>query len=311
MGLGVPALLFCVVVPLFMVVFLSHAARINRLDEEYFREYYGFLYSDYRFTKDVGSMSAAEGRLAKLFIILNHRVNLVWGAVIHCQTMLLVVASVLGRIWHEFYQVLVVSGLLVAFLVLIVLLRPFRRNTTQWLQQMSTAVLCATCLSIMAFVKPDGMDARQIDGSNKASKAVAIWVLVINISFLIITVLLLFYCAIRQLFKKTADDASSRGALGGRGAAALAAAHASGFLTQQDQGNVAGRGQPDLVVVELADVSDVQLSNYAPPASNGECIANSSWSDEEPMLSSDHEDSCAAGQASSASGVKLTLPTMR
>ncbi|WIA15681.1 hypothetical protein OEZ85_002307 [Tetradesmus obliquus] len=125
-GLGVPAVLFCVAVPIFVVVWLQHAQHAGRMNQERFIACYGFMYSNYRIDPPVPH----GGRLARLLSSARYRVNIVWDAVVHCQTLMLVFIAVYCRIWHEFYQAQLLSAALAVYLLAIAVFRPFRLLAT-------------------------------------------------------------------------------------------------------------------------------------------------------------------------------------
>jgi hypothetical protein len=189
-GVGVPALLFCAGVPVFVVAWLQHALNTGRLDDDSFTARYGFMYSNYR----IDPPMPHGGRLAKLLSTAGYRVNIAWDAVIHLQTLLLVFIAVYCRIWHEFYQAQLLCAALAAYMVAIAVFRPFRLLASQCLQTASVAVLLMTCLCVTTLIKPDAMDTSQLLGYRQAADSLAIFVLVINGMFIVVAAALLIGC---------------------------------------------------------------------------------------------------------------------
>jgi hypothetical protein len=199
-GVGVPAVLFSAVVPVFVVAWLMHALRTGSLTSAGFVQRYGFLYSNYR----IDFPTPQGGSIVKLLTAARRRVNIAWDAVVHCQTLLLVFTGVYGTVWHEFYQTLLLSSVLGAYLLLVVMFRPFRLPSSQCLQAASFAVLCMTCTCVLSFIRPDALDQRQEDWYKQAGKVIAVFVMVSNGLFLVVTLGLLLWCVLPFRRRRTA-----------------------------------------------------------------------------------------------------------
>jgi hypothetical protein len=207
-GVGVPALLFCAAVPVFVLVWLQHALHTGRLNDERFTARYGFMYSSYRIDPPVPHC----GRLARLLSAARYRVNIVWDVVVHCQTLLLVFIAVYCRIWHEFYQAQLLCAALAAYMLGIAVFRPFRLLASQCLQTASVTVLLMTCMCITTFIKPDALDTRQLLGYQQAAGSVAIFVLMINGLFLAVALAMLIACLFPTIGKKKSGTAAAAAA---------------------------------------------------------------------------------------------------
>jgi hypothetical protein len=215
LGVGVPALLFCAAVPLFVLVWLQHALHTGRLNDDKFTARYGFMYSNYR----IHPPKPHGGRLARLLSAARYRVNIVWDVVVHCQTLLLVFIAVYCRIWHEFYQAQLLITALAAYMLGIAVFRPFRLLASQCLQTASVAVLLMTCICVTTFIKPGALDTRQLLGYQQAAGSVAIFVLVINGLFIAVALAMLLACAFPSWTRKkssTPPAAAATAPQGGR-----------------------------------------------------------------------------------------------
>eukprot|EP00775_Hariotina_reticulata_P012393 gene12393-12528_t len=171
-AVGIPALVCMVLVPVSVASLLLWAAGTKRLHSLEFQTRFGFMYSDYktdllgrRQLKTSSSVSMSPDIARRL---LQQHLSLVWDAVIHVQTVVLVCVSVVGMLLHEYYQTLILTAVFGTYLILIAWLRPFRNRSVQRLQDMSSATLCLTCLLILFFIPPDYMDDRQNGDYKKA-----------------------------------------------------------------------------------------------------------------------------------------------
>jgi hypothetical protein len=204
-GVGVPALVFCAAVPVFVLVWLQHALHTGRLNDQRFTARYGFMYSNYRIHPPVPH----GGRLSMLLSSARYRVNIVWDVVVHCQTLLLVFIAVYCRIWHEFYQAQLLSAPLAAYMLGIAVFRPFRLLASQCLQTASVAVLLMTCMCVTTFIKPDALDTRQLLGYHQAAGSVAVYVLLITGLFLAVALAMLVACLFPTIGKKKNSTAAA------------------------------------------------------------------------------------------------------
>jgi hypothetical protein len=218
-GIGVPAIVFIVAMPLLIVAVLWAAAHRQLLQEEWFMQKFGFMYSDYEVHQErEAPLRALISRDVSTFASwCRHRMALVWDAVIHVQTVALMFISVYGMMIHEYYQVLILTVVFGFYLILVVWLRPFRVHANQRLQAASTAVLFGTSLCMLTFIEPDGLDAQQQQGYDKGKNAMGVVVLVVNALFVVIAVALLVASAV-HLAKRTlrSEDAEQQG-VDGRG----------------------------------------------------------------------------------------------
>jgi hypothetical protein len=189
-GVGVPAILFCAAVAVFVLARLQHALHTNCLSDQRFTARYGFMYSNYR----IDPPMLHGGRLARLLSTIRYRVNIVWDVVVHCQTLLLVFIAVYCRIWHEFYQVQLLCAALTAYMLVITVFRPFRLLASQCLQTAAVAVLLMTCMCVTTFIKPDALDRNQLLGYQQAAGSIAVFVLIINGLFVAAALALLVSC---------------------------------------------------------------------------------------------------------------------
>jgi hypothetical protein len=180
-GVGVPACIFCAVVPLFVATWLMRALRMRTLAAKDFVQYFGFLYSNYKTDIPIPE----GGSLVKHLNAVRYRVNIAWDAVVHLQSLLLVFIGVYGTTWHEFYQTSALFTLLAAYLLMIVLFRPFRLPSIQFLQSACFAVLCFTCTCVLLLIKPDDMDSKQEANYTRAASVFAVLILVFNGVFLL------------------------------------------------------------------------------------------------------------------------------
>uniref|UniRef100_A0A383W129 TRP C-terminal domain-containing protein n=1 Tax=Tetradesmus obliquus TaxID=3088 RepID=A0A383W129_TETOB len=110
--------------------------------------------------------------------------------------------SVYGMKMHEYYQVLILTVVFGAYLLLVVLLRPFRVHANQRLQAASTALLLITSLCMLTFIKPDGLDEQQQRGYEGRKTAMGVVVRAVNALFVAVGLALLVASAV-QLARRT------------------------------------------------------------------------------------------------------------
>eukprot|EP00775_Hariotina_reticulata_P006417 gene6417-6648_t len=120
-AVGIPAAIIVAAVPLAVVILLVWAYHSERLHNPGNRGCFGFMYSDYNI-KQVESSSSLNAVVADskdvghlyqywpLRKALLQHVTLVWDAVIHVQTIILVYVSVCGMLLHEYYQTLALAA---------------------------------------------------------------------------------------------------------------------------------------------------------------------------------------------------------
>jgi hypothetical protein len=203
-GVGIPAVLIVIAVPLAVAALLWGAAEAGRLHTAKFKGYFGFMYSDYNISH-VGRQQqpgtripGARGRCLLILKWLKGHLVLAWDAVIHIQTVLLVCVSVVGMLAHEYYQTLALAAVFGSYLICIAWLRPFRMRKVQQLQSLSSAVLLLTCLLVLLFIPPDFMDDRQHAFYQGAQPVAGVLLLVVNILFIAFSVVLLLRCVWRM-----------------------------------------------------------------------------------------------------------------
>jgi hypothetical protein len=120
-----------------------------------------------------------------------HGLPLVWDAVIHLHSFILVVLSILGMRLHEYYQLLLLCATLGSYLMLIIWIRPFKAGSQQ-LQTLSVCVVFWTSSLSLTFVQPSGVsEAEAQDKSglmNKMEDAAAHLIIAGNALYLLFIV---------------------------------------------------------------------------------------------------------------------------
>jgi len=199
-GVGLPAVLLCVGIPIFVAWLLLWGAHGKRLHTAEFMGRYGFMYSDYNIAnieKQIESSSVprwtSHAAAMKQYLILT------WDAVIHVQTVILVCVSVSGMVLHEYYQTLILAAVIAVYLVMVVWLRPFRAVHSQKLQGLSYAVLLATCLLLLVFIPPALMDNRQETFYQKAQPVAGVLLCTLNFGYVGLAVYYLMRCMFREI----------------------------------------------------------------------------------------------------------------
>jgi hypothetical protein len=211
---AIPSVLVAVAVPVFVIVLLCWAAHTKRLhDSPGFRDYCGFMFSDYK-TDKVGRPYDAEGtgslytpyaarplrrKVNKVQVLVKRHVILVWDAVVHIQTVLLVSISVVGMMLHEYYQTLILAAVFGLYLIFIVWLRPFRSRHVGQLQGLSTATLFATSLLMLSVIPPDYMDETQHNFHEKAQPHIGRSLIAVNVLFLVFVCVQVMRCLLKKL----------------------------------------------------------------------------------------------------------------
>jgi hypothetical protein len=211
-GVGIPAVVLVVAVPLFVALLLWWGARNKRLHTLKFRGRFGFMYRDYK-TDHVGrQQQAADGTSLcsespypamryqwALRQCVRHHLILVWDAVIHIQTVLLVCVSVIGMLLHEYYQTLILAAVFGAYLMLIAWLRPFRNPDVQRLQCLSSATLFVSCMLVLVFIPPNYMDTRQSNFYRGAQPDIGRLLIAINVAFVVFACFQMMRCLFRNI----------------------------------------------------------------------------------------------------------------
>jgi hypothetical protein len=208
-GVGIPSVVLVVTVPLFVALLLCWGAHRKRLHTFEFHSHFGFMYSDYK-TDHVGrQQQAADGTglhpgpvmryLLALRQWVHHHLILVWDAVIHIQTVLLVCVSVIGMLLHEYYQTLILAAVFGTYLMLIAWLCPFRNPHVQRLQCLSSATLFVSCLLVLFLIPPDYMDTRQSNFYRGLQPDIGRLLIVINVTFVSFACIQMMRCLSRKV----------------------------------------------------------------------------------------------------------------
>jgi hypothetical protein len=215
-GVGIPSVILVVAVPLFVALLLWWGARNKRLHTLGFRGRFGFMYRDYK-TDHVGrQQQAADGtslcsespdtqtalikHLSAVRQWVYRHLILVWDAVIHIQTVLLVCVSVIGMLLHEYYQTLILAAVFGTYLMLIAWLHPFRNLDVQRLQCLSSATLFVSCLLVLVFIPPDYMDTRQSNFYRGAQPDIGRLLIAINVAFVFFACCQMIRCLFRNQY---------------------------------------------------------------------------------------------------------------
>jgi hypothetical protein len=159
LGLGVPLLvLFCLVVPVWLYVFLWLSRKRGKLGDDNFRKHFGFLYHTWR--EDVCW----------------------WEAVTCCQTICLVAIGTFGHVLGVYFQSLVILAALGTIFVLMLLVRPHKCRVAFLVTLFSVWVLITTAFSALTF-----LSYQKITPAYGYTMAMGVFVLVINIAFVLST----------------------------------------------------------------------------------------------------------------------------
>lgn len=159
LGLGVPLLvLFCLVVPVGLYVFLWLSRKRGKLGDDNFRKHFGFLYRTWR--EDVCW----------------------WEAVTCCQTICLVAIGTFGHVMGVYFQSLVILAALGTIFVLMLLVRPHNCQVAFVVTLFSVWVLITTAFSALTF-----LSYQKVTPAYGYTMAMGVFVLVINITFVLST----------------------------------------------------------------------------------------------------------------------------
>jgi hypothetical protein len=122
---------------------------------------------------------------------------LVWDSVLDLHRFLLALVSLCVML-HELHQLILVVMVLGSYLLLVLLVKPFRSAAVWRLQVLALVVLLTSCMGIAAFAVSD--TAGIYSGGVKASYTAAIrWiVIVVNACYLLLLVVLLLRCMLRE-----------------------------------------------------------------------------------------------------------------
>jgi hypothetical protein len=220
-GVGIPSVVLVVAVPLFVALLLCWGAHTKRLHTLEFHSRFGFMYSDYKIDHVGRKQQAADGTglypgpavryLLALRQWVHHHLILVWDAVIHIQTILLVCVSVIGMLLHEYYQTLILAIMFGLYLILIAWLCPFRNPHVQRLQCLSNATLFVSCLSVLFFIPPDFMDTRQSNFYRGLQPDIGRLLIAINITFVSFACIQMMRCLFRNMRWQLQASSGSQG----------------------------------------------------------------------------------------------------
>jgi hypothetical protein len=175
LGLGLPLLiLICFVLPAGLFSFIWISNRRGLLVDESFEKHFGFLYRSWRFCW--------------------------WESVVVVQTTTLVMIGTFGYALGVYFQLLVITAALVIIGVLLFLVQPHNSKVAGSVTLLSIAVLFTTAFSCLTF-----LPYRNITPAYGYTMAMGVFVLVINIAFVLSTLwrlLRLLQCRdrLRRLF---------------------------------------------------------------------------------------------------------------
>jgi hypothetical protein len=177
----VGVLVFCIAVPALTIWWLARNG--SRLDDIGFQKRYGFLYRLYR---------------------PSYRF---WEGVVCLQTLSLVCIDMFGRRHGAFYQLVLLTVVLVLNYSLVAVLRPFRCRPLQWLYAAGTVSLLLTCFGLQSLLKGYTLDAAS--ESDGVQNAVVVVVMVVNVAFVAVCVYLMAH-AVAGMAKQSLQVMSAK-----------------------------------------------------------------------------------------------------
>lgn len=161
LGLGIPLLvLFCCVLPGGLFAFMQISKRHAKLGQTSFRQQFGFLYRTWR------------------------EPVCWWEAVVVLQTIVLVMIGTFGYALGPYYQSLVITAALAIIVVLLMSVKPHCCKAARVVSLRSVGVLMTTAFSALSF-----MPYRNISPAPGYTMAMGVFVLVINVAFVLSTLL--------------------------------------------------------------------------------------------------------------------------
>lgn len=121
---------------------------------------------------------------------------LAWDSILdlHRLTVALVSVSVM---LHEIHQLILIAMALGIYLLLVLLVKPWRAKVVWRLQVLALAILIASCLGVMACTVSN---ANTYYSSVVYARVIPWLVLLANLSYLVLLVLLLVRCVVREVF---------------------------------------------------------------------------------------------------------------
>jgi hypothetical protein len=244
-ALTIPSAVVTAGLPLLVLIVLSRWK--SRMQEPQFLCWFGFLYNDYNYSSSGGTLQDEKGsrvsdpdsaqagqqstdqeddaacttgcaRLASMIPVVTDwlvttvrpRVVAAWDVVIHITTLLLTVCSVYGVYgMHEYYQVLLLSTIFVAYMWAVMWVRPFK-GFMQHVQVYVAGVLLGTCLCILAIIHPEGLDTRQKDVMDLVSVGMGYIIIICNALCVGVLVLLLLLSVFGRTKQQSSNGSSSR-----------------------------------------------------------------------------------------------------
>jgi hypothetical protein len=161
LGLGIPLLvLFCCVLPGGLFAFMQISRKHGKLSQTSFRQQFGFLYRTWR------------------------EPVCWWEAVVVLQTIVLVMIGTFGYALGPYYQSLVITAALAIIVVLLMSVKPHCCKAARVVSLRSVGVLMTTAFSALSF-----MPYRNISPAPGYTMAMGVFVLVINVAFVLSTLL--------------------------------------------------------------------------------------------------------------------------
>lgn len=132
---------------------------------------------------------------------------LCWDSVVDLHRVVLSLVSMCVML-HELHQLILMSIVLSSYLVLVLLVKPWRAAAVWRLQVTALCVLVLSCFGIMGVAVGDAGAYYSVDSQRAYRAVVPVLVILLNLAYLLLIVMLLVRCLIREVPKL--DDVKKR-----------------------------------------------------------------------------------------------------
>jgi hypothetical protein len=168
-------------------------------------------YADYAVDYDALSKSAVEGKRAiewlkicrpSYFSTVGAKLQvyavLCWDSILDLHRFVIAFVSLCVML-HELHQLILLVIALTSYLLLVLLVKPWRAATVWRLQVLALSLLVFSCLGIMACTIGDASAYYSEDAQNTYTKAIPWVVLLCNLAYLVLLLVLLARCLVREV----------------------------------------------------------------------------------------------------------------
>lgn len=123
---------------------------------------------------------------------------LCWDSILDLHRFVIAVVSLCVML-HELHQLILLVIALTSYLLLVLLVKPWRAATVWRLQVLALSLLVFSCLGIMACTIGDASAYYSEDAQNTYTKAIPWVVLLCNLAYLVLLLVLLARCLVREV----------------------------------------------------------------------------------------------------------------